>query len=74
MQTEVEVLGHKISTKGLSSQNSKIEVIKAWKEHTNIHELRSFLGVVGYYRNFINEYAQTSAPLCKLLRKGAKYK
>ena len=74
MQTEVEVLGHKISTKGLSPQNSKIEAIKAWKEPTNIHELRSFLGAVGYYRNFINEYAQTSAPLCKLLRKGVKYK
>jgi len=74
MQTEVEVLGHKISTKGLSPQNSKIEAIKAWKEPTNVHELRSFIGAVGYYRNFINEYAQTSASLCKLLRKGVKYK
>jgi len=52
----------------------KIEAIKAWKEPTNIHKLKSFLGAVGYYRNFIDEYAQTSAPLCKLLRKGVKYK
>jgi len=49
IQTDVEDLGHKISTKGLSPQDSKIEAIKAWKEPTNVHELRSFLGAVGYY-------------------------
>ena len=73
MQTEVEVLGHKVSDKGLSPLDSKIEAIKKWKAPTDIHELRSFLGAIGYYRNFIDKYAQTTAPLCKLLRKNVKY-
>jgi len=74
MQTEVEVLGHKVSDQGLSPQDSKIEAIRNWKEPTNVHELRSFLGAIGYYRNFIKNYAKITAPLCKLLRKGIKYK
>jgi len=73
MRTEVEALGHKLSTQGLSPMDSKVEAIKNWKAPTNIHELRSFLGAVGYYRNFINKYAQISAPLCKLLRKNVKF-
>ena len=74
MQTEVEVLGHKASVKGLSPQDSKIKAIKEWVAPVDVHELRSFLGAVGYYRNFIDKYAQISAPLCKLLRKNVKYK
>ena len=73
MQTEVEVLGHKLTTEGLSPMDSKVEAIRNWKSPTNVHELRSFLGAVGYYRNFVNKYSQISAPLCKLLKKGEKY-
>jgi len=39
----------------------------------NITELRSFLGMVGYYGNFIDNYAIISAPLCKLLKKNLVY-
>ena len=73
MQNEVEVLGHKVSTEGLSPLDDKVKSIREWKHPTNIHELRSFLGAVGYYRDFINGYAKTTAPLCKLLRKNVKY-
>jgi len=73
MQEEVEVLGHKISAKGLSPLDGKIEAIKKWKAPTDIHELRSFLGAVGYYRNFIDKYAQTTSSMCNLLRKGVSY-
>jgi len=73
MQTEVEVLGHKVSTQGLSPLDSKIEAIKNWEAPSTVHELRSFLGAIGYYREFIPKYAQITAPLCKLLRKGTKY-
>ena len=38
-----------------------------------MHELRSFLGAVGYYRDFIPKYAQITSPLCKLLKKNTKY-
>jgi len=73
MKTEVNVLGHRLTTKGLKPLDSKIEVIRDWKPPQDIHELRSFLGAVGYYRNFIDKYSQITACLCKLLRKGVKY-
>ena len=38
-----------------------------------MHELRSFLGAVGYYRDFILKNAQITSPLCKLLKKNTKY-
>ena len=73
MQTEVEVLGHKVSSEGLSPLENKVIAIKEWKAPSNIHELRSFLGAIGYYRNFINDFAKVTAPLCTLLRKGVKF-
>eukprot|EP00833_Pecoramyces_ruminatium_P004031 jgi/Orpsp1_1/1178063/evm.model.c7180000063880.1 len=73
MQSEVEVLGHKVSAEGLSPLDNKVQVIKEWKPPTNVHELRSFLGAIGYYREFIPKYSKTSAPLCSLLRKNVKY-
>jgi len=72
-KTEVEVLGHKISTKGLSPMDSKIEAIKKWQAPSNLHELRSFLETIGYYKNFIPNYSKVIVPLCKLLRKYTKY-
>jgi len=60
MQPEVEVLGHKVSAEGLSPLDNKIKAIKEWKPPTTVHELRSFLGAIGYYRDFIDEYAKIS--------------
>eukprot|EP00833_Pecoramyces_ruminatium_P001297 jgi/Orpsp1_1/1175329/evm.model.c7180000053428.1 len=74
MKTEVDVLGHRLTNQGLKPQLSKIEAIRNWLTPSNVHELRSFLGAVGYYRNFINQYAQVSFPLCNLLKKGVAYK
>jgi len=73
MQPEVEVLGHKVSAEGLSPLDNKVKVIKEWKPPTSVHELRSFLGAIGYYRDFINEYAKIFAPLCSLLKKNQKF-
>jgi len=66
---EVDALGHKVTNKGLLPIDKKIEAINQLKQPENITELRSFLGMVGYYRSFIKNYASISAPLCKLLRK-----
>eukprot|EP00833_Pecoramyces_ruminatium_P016401 jgi/Orpsp1_1/1190433/evm.model.d7180000078941.1 len=74
MKTEVDVLGHRLTNQGLKPQLSKIEAIRNWLPPSNVHELRSFLGAVGYYRNFISQYAQVSFPLCNLLKKGVTYK
>jgi len=73
MKTEVEVLGHTVSTKGLSPIDSKVQAIKEMRSPANLHELRSFLGAVGYYRTFIDQFAQITAPIVKLTRKNVKY-
>jgi len=70
---EVEALGHKVTNKGLLPIKKKVEAISKMNIPNNITELRSFLGMVGYYRNFIDNYALISAPLCKLLRKNVEY-
>jgi len=54
MKTELEILGHKVSSEGLNPLENKVKAIKEWKAPSNIHELRSFLGAIGYYRNFSN--------------------
>ena len=50
---EVVFLGHVISAEGVYVDPKKIEAILNWKPPTNVHEVRSFLGLVGYYRRFV---------------------
>ena len=52
---------------------NKVKAIKEWNVPSNINELRSFLGAIGYYRNFIKDFAKVTASLCTLLRKGFKF-
>ena len=69
----VELLGHTVSVKGISPINKKIEIIREWLPPTNITQLQSFLGAVGYYRKFIHNFASIAKPLFKLLKKGVKF-
>lgn len=54
----MEVLGHKFFNQGLIPQESKVRVIANWAASQDVHELRSFFGAVGYYRNFIDKFSQ----------------
>ena len=51
----------------------KIEAVVNWKPPKNVSEVRSFLGLVGYYRNFVEGFSKIAAPLTKLIRKDIKY-
>ena len=62
-------LGHKVTKKGLEVDKAKIEVIKGLPLPSNLKEVRSFLGHTGFYRSFIQNYAQISKPLTNLLSK-----
>ena len=73
MREKVHVLGHVISKEGLKTDDKKIITIKLWVISNNVSELKSFLGTIGYYREFINQFAQVAAPLTKLLRKGTTF-
>ena len=69
MVREGVVLGHIVSGKGLEVDKAKIEVIQNLPLPNTVKDLRSFLGHVGFYRRFIQDFAKVSKPLTTLLCK-----
>lgn len=65
---EVEFLGFIVSNKGVKANPKKVESIINFPYPTTLKELRSFLGLSGYYRRFIKGYADLAKPLTRLLR------
>ena len=59
----VPFLGHVVSKDGISVDPSKIEVVKNWPTPKNIIVVRSFLGLVDYYRRFVLGFSKLSSPL-----------
>ena len=70
---EVVFLGHVISGGGIFVDPKKIEAIVSWEQPKNVSEVRSFLGLAGYYRRFVEHFSLLTAPLTRLTRKGVRY-
>ncbi|MCG8045580.1 MAG: RNase H-like domain-containing protein, partial [Candidatus Thiodiazotropha endolucinida] len=70
---EVEFLGHVINAKGVSTDPKKIACIKDWPIPGCVKDVRSFLGLCGYYRPFISNYSHVAKPLTKLTEKDQKF-
>jgi hypothetical protein len=70
---KVSFLGHVISRDGIEVDPSKIETMVKWERPTNVHEIRSFLGLVGYYRRFVKGFSTLSGPLTALTKKHVHY-
>ena len=51
----------------------KIEAIVNWKPPTNVSKVRSFLGLAGYYRKFVERFSKIATPLTNLLKKDQKF-
>ena len=71
--SEVSFLGHVISKNGIAVDPTKVEAVSQWEAPKNASEIRSFLGLAGYYRKFIEGFSKLALPLTKLTRKGQMF-
>jgi hypothetical protein len=69
----VKFLGHTNSSSGISVDPSKVQEVLDWKLPTSVHQIRSFLGLAGYYHHFIPNFSRIAKPMIELLKKGVKF-
>ena len=62
----IAFLAHIVSSKGIRVDLQKIEAVKQWPRPTSALDIRSFLGVVGYYRRFVEGSLSVASPLTRL--------
>ena len=70
---KVSFLGHVVSKDGISVDPGKVEAVSNWSQPTNVSEVRSFLGLAGYYRWFVEGFSRLASPLTNLTRKNVKF-
>ena len=69
----MKFLGHTISSEGISVDPTKVQEVMDWESPTSVHQIRSFLGLAGYYRRFIPDSSRIAKPMTELLKKGVKF-
>jgi hypothetical protein len=70
---EIKFLGHTISQDEIAVDPEKVQEVMDWKPPTTIWQIRSFLGLAGYYRRFIPDFSRIAKPMTELLKKGVKF-
>jgi hypothetical protein len=71
---KVPFLGHIISNGGIAVDPAKVKEIMEWRVPTTVTEIRSFLGLAGYYQRFIEGFSKIAKPMTSLLEKGREFK
>ena len=70
---EIAFLGHVVSKHGVQPDSSKVKAILQWETPKSVTEVRSFLGLAGYYRRFVKDFSMVAKPLTNLLRKNVPF-
>uniref|UniRef100_A0AAV2J0N6 Uncharacterized protein n=1 Tax=Knipowitschia caucasica TaxID=637954 RepID=A0AAV2J0N6_KNICA len=71
--TELNFLGYRITSSGIKPDPDKIKAVTEFNTPTTVKHVRQFLGLTGYYRRFIQDYARHAEPLHALTRKDATF-
>ena len=71
--TEVRFLGHVVSASDVSVDPEKVEAMMSWERPKSAFEIRSFLGLAGYYRRFIEDFSRLATPMTRLTRKEVRF-
>ena len=66
-------MGHVVSASGVSVDLGKVEAVMSWERPKSVFEIRSFLGLVGYYRGFIEDFSRLETLMTILTRKEVKF-
>src|SRR4051812_19917100 len=70
---EVGFLGHVVSREGVAVDPSKVSTVTEWETPASVGDIRSFLGLAGYYRRFIENFSKLAKPMTELLKKENKF-
>ena len=71
--SRVGFLRHVVSADGIYVDSQKVKAVENWEQPTTVTEVRSFLGLAGYYRRFIEGFSKIAGPFHCLTRKGVKF-
>ncbi|KAL0540967.1 hypothetical protein IC582_020993 [Cucumis melo] len=69
----VSFLGHVVSKASVFVDPAKIEAVTSWPRPSTVSEIRSFLGLAGYYQWFVENFSRIATPLIQLIRKRAPF-
>jgi hypothetical protein len=70
---KVAFLGHILTAEEVEVDPEKVKAVSNWQQPTNVSEIRSFLGLAGYYRRFIEGFSKIARPMTELLKKEKKF-
>ena len=70
---KVRFLGHVVSAFGISVDLEKVEAVMSWERPKLGFNIRSFLGLAGYYKRFIDDFSRLAEPMTKLTRNEVKF-
>jgi hypothetical protein len=70
---KVAFLGHVLTADGVAVDPEKIEAVSEWQQPKSVTDIRSFLGLAGYYRRFIENFSKIAKPMTELLKNNVPF-